>query len=273
MRPSFSLLGLCLGVALGSVSLPARGDDDNPDVYPLPYGARPLTLHARSLSPFVAVDVTRFVADPRAVQRDLTTSLTVQSGAKFGITNDLEVDAALAQIQVLPALAYGNPTLGATFRFVGTVIELGVRAGLTFLTASATAGIIAEPSVPVLIHFGKSARLDFSAGLPVTLQRGVKPTVGLDLPVAFALNPIENLHLGARTSVYILDFRDPGESVTLPLGLFAGLSFGTDSPLVEIAPFFTWPKFAQPGASNPGTQKLNTDLYTAGLSVRGFLFF
>lgn len=272
MRPSISLLGLCLGVALALVSLPARGDDD-PDVYPLPYGARPLTLHARSLSPFVAVDVTRFVADPGAVQRDLTTSLTVQSGAKFGITNDLEVDAALVQIQVVPALAYGNPTLGATFRFVGTVIELGVRAGLTFLTASATAGIIAEPSLPILIHFGKSARLDFSAGLPVTVQRGVKPTIGLDLPVAFALNPIENLHLGARTSVYIIDFQDPGESVTLPLGLFAGLSFGTDSPLLEIAPFFTWPKFAQPGASNPGTQKLNTDLYTAGLSVRGFLFF
>ena len=33
------------------------------------------------------------------------------------------------------------------------------------------------------------------------------------------------------------------------------------------------PKFAQPGASDLGSQKLNTDLYTAGLSVRGFLFF
>ena len=72
MRPSIFLLGLCLGVALGSVSLPARADDDDdPDAYPLQYGERPLTLHARSLSPFVAVDVTRFVVDPGAVQRDL----------------------------------------------------------------------------------------------------------------------------------------------------------------------------------------------------------
>jgi hypothetical protein len=141
------------------------------------------------------------------------------------------------------------------------------------LTTSATAGIIAKPSVPVLIHLGGTARLDFSVGLPITLQRGTKPTVGLELPVAFALNPIDNLHFGAQTSVYIVDFRDPGESVTLPLGLFAGVSIGTDSPLVEIAPFFTWPKFAQPGASDLGSQKLNTDLYTAGLSVRGFLFF
>lgn len=273
MRPSISLLGLCLGVALGSISLPARADDDDPDTYPLPYAKRPLTLNARTLSPAIAVDVTRFVVDPRGAQRDLATSLTVQSGARFGITNDLEVDAALAQIRVLPVLAYGDPTAGITYRIVGSVIELGVRAGLTVLTESDAAGMIAEPSVPVLIHLGGTARLDFSVGLPITLRRNVLPTVGLELPVAFALNPIDNLYFGAQTSVYIVDFRDPGESITLPLGLFAGVTVGTDNPLVEIAPFFTWPKFAQPGASDLGTQKLNTDLYTAGLSVRGFFYF
>src|SRR5690349_8441751 len=84
MRPSISLLGLCLGVALGSISLPARADDDDPDTYPLPYAKRPLTLNARTLSPTVAVDVTRFVVDPKGAQRDLATSLTVQSGARFG---------------------------------------------------------------------------------------------------------------------------------------------------------------------------------------------
>ncbi len=42
---------------------------------------------------------------------------------------------------------------------------------------------------------------------------------------------------------------------------------------MEIAPFFTWPQFAQPGATGLGTQKLNVDVYTAGLAVRGFFFF
>ncbi len=272
LRPSFSLLGLCLGVALGTVSMSARADDD-PETYPLSYAARPLTLHARTLSPYVAVDVTRFVTDPAAVTRDLTTSLTVQAGAKFGLSNDLEVDAALAQIRILPELAYGDPTFGATFRVIHSVIEIGVRAQAKILTTPATAGIIVEPSVPFLIHLGGSARLDFSAGAPITLRRGALPIVGLDLPVAFALNPIDNLFLGAQTSVYIVNFRDPGETITVPLGLFAGVSIGTDSPLVELAPFFTWPQFAQPGATGLGTQKLNTDVYTAGLTVRGFISF
>lgn len=272
MRPSISLLGLCLGVALGTISVSARAEDD-PDTYPLSYAARPMTLQARTLSPYVAVDVTRFVNDPSAITRDLTTSLTVQAGAKFGLSNDLEVDAALAQIRVLPELAYGNPTFGATFRVIDSVIEIGARAQATIFTTPETAGIVVEPSVPFLIHLGGTARLDFSAGAPITLRRGALPIIGLDLPVAFALNPIDNLYFGAHTSVYIVNFRDPGETVTVPLGLFAGVTIGTDSPLVEIAPFFTWPQFAQPGATGLGTQKLNTDVYTAGLSVRGYLSF
>ena len=142
-------------------------------------------------------------------------------------------------------------------------------------------GLVADSCVTCPLH---NWRIDLGTGEVVSggegsvrsyevIERDGDLLIGLDLPVAFALNPIENLHLGARTSVYVTDFRDPGESVTLPLGLFAGLSFGTDSPFVEIAPFFTWPKFAQPGASDPGSQKLNTDVYTAGLSVRGFIFF
>jgi hypothetical protein len=272
LRTSISLLALGLGFALGTVSPSARADDD-PDTYPLPYSGRPMTLLARTLSPYVAVDVTRFVADPRAVTRDLTTSLTVQAGAKFGLSNDFEVDAALAQIRILPALAYGDPTLGATFRVVNSVIEIGVRAQATIFTTPDTAGIIAEPSVPFLIHLGGTARLDFSAGAPIALRRGALPIIGLDLPVAFALNPIDNLYVGAKTSVYIVNFRAPGETVTVPLGLFAGVTIGTDSPLVEIAPFFTWPQFAQPGVTGLGKQKLNTDIYTAGLSVRGFFSF
>jgi hypothetical protein len=273
VRPSTLLTGLCVGAVLASLSFTARADDDDQEDYPLQYAQRPLTLHAQSLSPYVSADVTRFVADPNAVKRDLGTNLTVQGGAKFGITKALEVEAALAQIQILPKLAYGNPTLGATFRFINSAVEIGVRGKITIVTASATAGMIAEPSVPVQIHIGKSVRLDFSAGLPITIARGAPTVVGLDLPVAFALNLVDTLHAGAQTSVYIADFKDPGKSITVPLGFFAGFSIGTEHPIVEIDPFFTWPKFAQPGATDPGAQKLNIDVYTAGLAVRGYVFF
>jgi hypothetical protein len=271
LRPSILLTGLCLGAALGSVTLLARADED--EDYPLQYAARPLTLHSRTLSIYAAADATRFVADPGAAQRDLATGLTVQAGAKFGLSSDFEVDAALAQVQILPTLAYGNPTLGATFRLLDTVLEIGVRGRLTFVTASKTAGVIAEPSVPLQIHLGESLRIDLNPGVPLALQRGALPTIGLDVPVDIAINLIDKIYVGGQTSLYIADLSSPGESVTVPLGLFAGLSIGSDVPYVEIAPFFTWPKFAQPGASHAGEQKLNLDLYTAGLAVRGYLYF
>ena len=273
MRPSILLASLCLGTALASIAHVARADDDDQEDYPLQYAQRPMTLHAQSLVPYVSADVTRFVANPTAAQRDLATNLTLQGGAKFGITRSLEVEAALAQIQILPKLAYGNPTLGATFRFVNTAVEIGVRGKITIVTASATAGMVGELSVPFQIHIGKSARLDFAAGLPVTIAKGTPTVVGLNLPVAFALNLVDTLHAGAQTSVYIADFKDPGKSITVPLGFFAGFSIGTEHPIVEIAPFFNWPKFAQPGATDLGSQKLNIDVYTAGLAVRGYIFF
>lgn len=273
MRPSILLTGLAFVFAAGSLARAARADDDDSGDYPLPYAGRPLTLTARTLSPYIAADVTRFLVDPSAAPRDVTTSLTVQAGAKFGLSPDLEVDAALAQVQILPALAYGNPTLGATFRLLDSVLEIGVRAHVTIVTAAKTAGLIAEPSVPIQIHLGSSARLDLSPGAPIILQRYKLPTIGLDLPVAFALNPIDRIYLGAQTSFYIRDFQRPGESITIPLGFFAGVTVGTDTPLFDIAPFFTWPQFAQPAVTSPTAQKLNLDLYTAGLSLRGYIFF
>ena len=273
MRPSIMLASLCAGAALASFTLTARANDDDQEDYPLQYAQRPLTLHAQSLEPYVSADITRFVADPKAAQRDVATNLTIQGGAKFGITRQLEVDASLAQIQVLPKLAYGNPTLGATFGLISSAFELGIRGKITIVTASATAGMIAEPSVPMAVHIGKSVRLDFGAGLPVTIAKGSPTLVGLDLPVAFALNLVDTLHAGAQTSVYIVDVKNPGTSVTVPLGFFAGFTIGTEHPILEIDPFFTWPKFTQPGATDPGAQKLNIDVYTAGLALRGYAFF
>ena len=276
MRPSILLAGLFACALVGSFSPDARAGEDDPADYPLAYAQRPLTLYTQGLEPYIAVDATRFVADPGAVKtasRDLATGLSIQGGAKYGISKALEVEAALAQIQILPKVAYGNPTLGATFRLLNSTIEIGVRARVTIVTAEGSAGIILEPSVPMLIHIGKSMRLDFSAGLPLTVAHGQKTLFGLDLPVAFALNVVDTFHVGVQSNVYIADFSQLSASLTVPLGFFAGFSIGTDHPIVELGPSFTWPKFAQPGATDPGAQKLNTDVYTAGLAVRGYIFF
>lgn len=276
MRPSILLAGVCLGFSLGSFSLDARAGEDDLDDYPLAYATRPMTLYTNLLSPYVAADFTRLVADPGAVKSapsQLGNNLTIQAGAKYGITKSLEVEAALAQVQILPEVAYGNPTLGATFRLLQSTIEIGARARIAIVTSAKSAGIIAEPSVPMLVHIGKSMRLDFGLGLPVTVARGVPTTVGLDLPVALALNLTDTLHAGVQSNVYIADFSDLGGSFTVPLGFFAGFSVGTDAPILEFDPFFTWPQFAQPGATDPAAQKINIDVFTAGLAIRGYVFF
>ena len=276
VRPSILLAAVGLGFSLGSFSLDARAGEDDLDDYPLAYATRPMTLYTNLLSPYVAGDFSRFVADPSSVKsapRELGNNLTIQAGAKYGITKFLEVEAALAQIQILPKVAYGNPTLGATFRLLQSTIEIGVRARIAIVTAADTAGIVAVPSVPMLVHIGKSMRLDFSLGLPVTVARGKPTTVGVDLPVALALNLTDTLHAGVQSNVYIEKFSDVGGSFTVPLGFFAGFSIGTDAPILEFNPFFTWPKFAQPGATDPGAQKINIDVFTAGLAVRGYISF
>ena len=276
MRPSILLAGLCLGIFLGSFPLDAWAGEDDLDDYPLAYATRPMTMYKNLLSPYVAGDFSRFVANRGTVKSapsQLGNNLTIQGGAKYGITKSLEVEAALAQIQILPKVAYGNPTLGATFRLLQSTIEIGVRARLAIVTSAESAGIILEPSVPMLVHIGKSMRLDFGLGLPVTVARGKSTTVGLDLPVALALNLTDTLHAGVQTNIMVVDFRDLSGSFTVPLGFFAGFSIGTDAPIIEFDPFFTWPKFAQPGATDPGAQKINIDVFTAGLAVRGYIFF
>jgi hypothetical protein len=272
------LAGLGLGGLIASLtySITAHAGEDDLDDYPLAYALRPMTVYNQVLSPYVSADVTRFVDKPSTLSSapsQLATNLTIQGGAKYGITKSLEVEAALAQIQILPKVAYGNPTLGATFRLLKSTIEIGVRAKLAIVTAADTAGIVAEPSVPMLVHIGKSMRLDFSLGLPLTVARGAPTTVGLDLPVALALNLTDTLHAGVQSNVYIADFSNLSGSFTVPLGFFAGFSIGTDAPIIELDPFFTWPKFAQPGASDPDAKKINIDAFTAGLAVRGYIFF
>ncbi len=275
MRPSILLAGLAVSALLASFSREARAGEDDLDDYPLTYATRPMTMYNQLLSPYVSADISRLVADPNvsSASKELGTNLTIQAGAKYGITKSLEVEAALAQIQILPKVAYGNPTLGATFRLLASTIEIGVRARIAIVTSAESAGIILEPSVPMLVHIGKSMRLDFSLGLPVTVARGVPATVGLNLPVALALNLVDTLHVGVQSNVYISDFSELSGSLTVPLGFFAGFSIGTDAPILEIGPSFVWPEFAQPATTDPAAKGIHTDIFTAGLAVRGYVFF
>lgn len=246
--------------------------------YPVQYVRRPLTLGEHALEFYGTTDLTRVVKDTNDITRELQTNLGIDAGAGFGITPNLEVHAVLATVQILPKAGYGNPIVSSTYRFLNSGMELGVRLQAQIFTKPDQLsninefGAVLEPSVPGLVHLGKSARFDFGAGLPVTVQKGKATTIGIDAPIAFSFQLVDAMHLGLRSSLYINDFKYASRYLTVPLGVFAGISLGSEKPFFEIDPFFTWPQFATPGAEGASAKKVNFDVFTAGGTVRIFIF-
>lgn len=240
--------------------------------YPVAYVDRPLTLPAFGLTPDVTFDATQAVEDPNAIERTLQTNLAFSAGLGFGITEDLELRASIGTLRFMPEFQYLEPRLGVTFRFVGAEqVNLGVRAETTALVLPGEEGVRLEASLPILIRLGSSARLDFAPGAPVTIQTDKAVTFGLNVPVAFAFQVVEVIHIGARTSATITDFSNPGENLLIPLGFFVGVSLGSERPILELDPYFTWNEFSRPGAKFDN-DKVNIEKFSAGLTARLYLY-
>jgi hypothetical protein len=240
--------------------------------YPVAFVDRPLTLPSLGLSPDVTFDATQIVQDPNALERTLQTNLAFAAGLGFGITEDLEVRASIGTLRFAPELQYLEPRVGVTFRFVGAEqFNMGIRAETTALTLPGEAGVRIEASLPLLVRLGDSARLDLAPGAPITIQEQRAVSFGLNVPVGFAFQIVDAIHVGARTSANITDFSNPGENLVIPLGFFAGVSLGSERPIVELNPYFTWNEFSRPGAKFDN-DKVNIEKFSAGLTARLYLY-
>jgi hypothetical protein len=276
VRRSTLLWGSFLSALSLLAASSARADDAAPasasQHYPVGYVDRPLTLPGFTLSPDVSFDVTQIVQDPNSLERTLQTNLAFAAGAGFGITEDLELRATVGTIRISPKFEYLEPRVGVTFRFVGAEqFNLGIRAEATALVLPGEGGVSFQASLPFLVRLGSSARLDFAPGAPITIQEKKATSFGLNVPFAFAFQIVEPIHIGARTSVYISDFTNPGETLTIPLGFFLGISVGSERPFIEIDPYFTWTEFSKPGAKFDN-DKLAIDKFSAGLTARFYFY-
>jgi hypothetical protein len=221
----------------------------------------------------------------------------MQIGASFGITPDFEVGAIVLPIQFNNGAGYGGsfvgeesdlaqPTIYGTFRFFhGNAIELGARLAIQIVvpkqivvpnaSLSTAAGAVISPSMPLLVHIGKVARLDAAVGFKITVSSTGGPgggtQVGLDIPVSVAFNIIEPLHVGASTGVHIDYFSIPGHSTLIPLGIFAGYAIGEKRPIVDIDPFFSFYEFVTPGGGLLG-DTFNPGIFITGVSARGYIY-
>lgn len=240
--------------------------------YPVPYVDRPLTLPSLGLEIDATFDATQIVEDPDAIQRTLQTNLAFAGGFAFGITEDLELRGSIGTLQLMPELQYLEPRVGVTFRFVGAEqFNMGIRAETTALTLPGEAGVRLEASLPMLVRLGDSARLDLAPGAPVTIQEQKAVSFGLTVPLAFSFQIVDMIHAGARTSAVVTDFSDPGANLVIPLGFFVGVSLGSERPIVELDPYFTWNEFSRPG-SKFDNDKVNIEKFSAGLTARLYLY-
>lgn len=278
MRLSTLLWGSLGSIALTLLAPTARADEGQS--YPVAYVDRPLTLPKITLSPDITFDATNLVKDPNAIERELQTDLAFMAGFGLGITEDLEVRASIGTLRISPKFQYLDPRVGATYRFVGAEqFNMGVHAEATVLIPndgsaggiSTEGGVRFELSLPFLVRLGSSARLDLAPGAPVTIEAKKATTIGLNVPLAFAFQIVEPIHIGARTSAQITDFTAPGTNLVIPLGFFVGISLGSERPIVELDPYFTWTDFARPGAKFDN-DKISIEKFSAGLTARLYLF-
>lgn len=290
-------------VALAVLAAPAARADDMPTgTQPIPYSGRPLTLPALSLAPRVEATLDKlstatvnqiYKQDPR------TLNLAIAIGASVGIVENIEVGAVVAPLQVAPGVAYGNPSVHGTFRFVKGSFELGAFVGTTFVTHSGKdpqitlpvinsgAGVVFNPGLLSRIHMGSRSKLDIGATVPIQLGDSVHD-LGLNVPVELAFNIVESLHVGATTGFGIANVKSPVLDSYIPLGLIAGAAIGSgDRPVVDIGAVFRWPQFANPGAGSsqpaattPGqaqtpapTQTIDVQDFQVGLSVTAYIYF
>jgi hypothetical protein len=284
VRLSVLLSGSILAAATLTVHAARAGDQE----YPLSFVERPLTLPRLTLAPSFELDIDRIGIG--GLPGDVVIA-GMQIGASFGITPDFEVGAIVVPIQFNNGAGYGGffvgeegelaePTLFATYRFLHTeAIDLGARLAIQIVIPSdgSGAGAIIEPSVPLLVHLGKVARLDAALGFRIaaggaTGVGGSSVAVGLGIPASVAFDIIPPLHVGVSTGVFVDNFSQAGDTARIPLGVFAGYAIGDKRPIVDIDPFFSFFDFITPGVPSPG-DKINPGIFIAGVSAKGYFYF
>jgi hypothetical protein len=273
-----------LGALAAAAILLAAGGAAAEGTQPVPYVRRPLTLPKFVLVPEVSVTVDQ-VSDATIAALGLTTMKNLQlSGdvaVRFGITEDIEVGAVVAPIDILPSVAYGDPSVYGKFRFIRSDFEMAGYINTTFVTRpsqnpdlylpvlGSKAGVLFEPGLLCRVHAGDIARIDFGGVVPIQLGVGAHD-VGIKVPVEVAFSIYEQLFLGARTGFGVVDFANPSlESSYVPLGAFAGYAFAADrGPVLDLQGAFTWPRFVTPGAAS----KLDYADYRIGFSASLYLY-
>lgn len=285
---------LCSLPLLLGVSPAARADEDPGALrLPVPEAQRPVTLPKLVLAPEAGFDVDR--QGNAGVFGNLTLS------ARFGITDDLTLDAVVAPLQLwVPrggGFGYGEttedrgPSLGLTYRFVRGPVEVAASLAGRLFTVSGLSGSAIMGSLPIRIHATESLRLDATPTVNVWIAQqtpstppttiGITPVgappstatsasaVRLQLPLDAIYNVTRAFDLGVTTGLTVYDASDARNTTGIPLGALMGFAMaGSQGPVLDVDPYFSLPYLLMPGR----TQPTNSGQYVIGVDLTGYLY-
>jgi len=234
---------------------------------PVAHVSRPLTLPERTFAPALRVRVGQYAPYD---DRFLLAGLDVVN-ARYGILDDLELEAEIAPLEIRPRLDYGTAAARLTYRFLDEVVELGsaVRLGHV-LYPYLYRRFLAEPQLlRMLAHAGSRVRIDSGFSLPIYFG-GDRVLAGMNIPVDVAIQAVDVFYVGLGTGVGILDFENPGPSTFIPASAFVGATVPLDDrPLLDVGGRFTIPQLLFPGRDGDHVDERN---FVGSLTLRLYFF-
>lgn len=257
-----------------SASASSDDGDEGGSRLPVPYAQRPLTLTKMTLAPQLNFHVLNF-----DFGFGTATGIGIDLGAKFGVTDDIEVEATPLSLRFGDYTGtYGIGRIGGTYRFLKGDFEMGAHANVNFGDGFWAIGA----GVPMRLHAGDKVRLDtgvhmffgdpgtdFVVGIAKAANTGAVPDPGIPLKVAF--NIIDQFWAGAGTGLGVASFEVFGDSIFVPLELDLGATIPYSDgkgPMVDIGASFGFPTFI----NSFGGDAINADVWQLGINATGYFF-
>jgi len=273
MRPPHPyVLAIAASLAVALTCRTAHGDppDESAMRLPVPESERPITLPRLVASAAVGFTFERYPGDLDYADLDVS--------GRFGIIDDLSVHALVAPLQLSSPPGRGHfeygqsvgnqgPGVGATYRFVRGPVEVGADLTAYVFTIPGLAGGSLTPSLPIRFHPTWALRVDVDPN--VVFQFSAVNAVRLHVPITLRANLTRSFDVGMTTGVSSYDLSNASRDTGIPLGFLLGYALpGSQGPVADIDPFFTFPYLVLPGRPSP----TNSGQWELGLTVTGFIY-
>ncbi|MFT7581134.1 MAG: hypothetical protein ACI9MR_002808, partial [Myxococcota bacterium] len=170
------------------------------------------------------------------------TFINFAAGVEYSITDDFEVGAVVLPLALSPEFDFGNPIVGARYRFLRTAVE--VAGGVEFrIPVQDGADPAVAINVPVLFGLSLTTRLQVTPTLVLNIGDAAT-TKALSIPVDFVVNFTDTVFLTAGLG-FVTSLEEGSEGALVPFNI--GFGYTLAAPHIDIQAGLTFPQFMRLG--------------------------